>query len=341
MVNLVGFSKDEIIELMIKYKQPKFRANQIYRWIYKEGINKLDEMTNISKELRDNLKREFEIKHLQIQKVYKDTKDDTHKFLFQLKDNHIIEGVLMKYNFGYTLCISTQVGCRMGCGFCASTIGGMIRNLTSGEIIDQILVVNKHLGIRISNIVLMGSGEPLDNYEEVLKFIYNVNNPEGINIGQRHITLSTCGIVPQIYELANEKLQINLSCSLHAPNNKVRSLLMPINKKYPIEDLIESCIFYMKKTGRRITFEYALVSGINDTEECAIELVNKLKGINCLINLIPINEISESSFIKSKKNNIMKFNSYLNEQGLNSTIRREMGSSINAACGQLRRDNTN
>ncbi|MFZ7132049.1 MAG: 23S rRNA (adenine(2503)-C(2))-methyltransferase RlmN [Eubacteriales bacterium] len=338
MINLIGFTKEDMMNLMVKIGQPRYRGNQIYRWIYREGINRLNEMTNIPKVLKEELLRDYEIKHIQIYKVFKDAKDDTYKFLLLLHDQHLIECVLMKYNFGYTLCISTQVGCRMGCKFCASTIGGVERNLTSGEIIDQIMVVNNYLGMQCSNVVLMGSGEPLDNYDEVLKFIYNVNNPDGINMGQRHITLSTCGIVPKIIDLAKKKMQINLSCSLHAPNNMIRDTLMPMNKKYPIEELLKACQFYFDETGRRVTFEYAMIHGMNDTQECAVQLVKLLKGRNCLINLIPINEIEESSFIKSEKNNIIKFSHHLQEMGLNTTIRREMGSSINAACGQLRKN---
>lgn len=338
MTNLVGVCQDEIQKIIKDLGEPVYRANQIYKWIYAQKVNNIDEMNNLSKDFREKLKLNYTVEHLKVLKMLKDENDDTHKFLISLYDDNIIECVLMKYKHGYTLCISTQVGCRMGCKFCASTIDGVVRNLTSGEMIDQIMVVEKQIGIRVSNVVLMGSGEPLDNYNEVLKFINNVNNANGMNIGQRHITLSTCGIVPKIYDLAAENLQINLSCSLHAPNNEIRSKMMPINKKYPIEELIEACKFYGNKTGRRITFEYALVEGTNDSIECAKELEYRLKDMICLVNLIPINEINESSFIKSKKDNIIKFSHYLNKVGINTTIRRELGSSINAACGQLRRD---
>lgn len=341
MMNLIGMSQGDIDKIIKELCEPKYRATQIYKWIYKDKINSIDAMSNIPKKLREKLKSKFETKHLKVKKVFKDEKDYTHKFLIALNDNNLIECVLMKYSFGYTLCISTQVGCRMGCKFCASTIDGIVRNLSSGEIIDQIIVIEQYLSINISNIVLMGSGEPLDNYDEVIKFINNVNNPNGMNLGQRHITLSTCGIIPKIYELAEKKLKINLSCSLHAPNNVIRSRIMPINNKYPIEELIKSCKYYTDKTGRRITFEYAMVKGTNDSIQCAKELESLLKGMICLINLIPVNEIKESCFIKSEKNNIMKFSNYLNKRGLTTTIRRELGSNINAACGQLRRDTLN
>ena len=338
MTNLIGLSQVEIQEVMNNLEEPSYRANQIYKWIYAQRVNDVDEMNNLSKVFREKLKSSYKIEHLKVVKIVKDEKDDTHKFLLSLYDDNIIECVLMKYTHGYTLCISTQVGCRMGCNFCASTIDGVIRNLSSGEIIDQIMVVERQVDIKVSNIVLMGSGEPFDNYDEVLKFIYNVNNPNGVGIGQRHITLSTCGIVPKIYDLAEENLQINLSCSLHASNNKIRNKMMPINKKYPIEELLEACKFYVNKTGRRITFEYAMVKGINDSIECAKELESILRGMICLVNLIPINQIKESSFIKSEKDNIMKFSHYLNKVGITTTIRRELGSSINAACGQLRNE---
>ncbi|MPW26034.1 23S rRNA (adenine(2503)-C(2))-methyltransferase RlmN [Alkalibaculum sp. M08DMB] len=338
MTNLIGLSQEELQKIAEDLGEPKFRADQIYKWIYGHRVDEIDEMNNVSKKFRQKLKLEYKLDHIKVLKVLKDNNDDTHKFLLSLDDDNIIECVLMKYTYGFTLCISTQIGCKMGCKFCASTIDGIVRNLSSGEMIDQILVIENYLNIRVSNIVLMGSGEPLDNYDEVLKFVYNVNNPNGVGLGKRHITLSTCGIVPKIYELADENLQINLSCSLHAPNNSIRNKMMPINKKYPIEELIEACKYYVNKTGRRVTFEYAMISGTNDSLDCAKELEFKLRDIICLINLIPINEIKESSFIKSEKDNIIKFSKYLNTVGIQTTIRRELGSSINAACGQLRRD---
>lgn len=341
MKNLIGLSQQELQEIINDLGEPDYRANQIYKWIYSLKAQSIDEMNNIPKALKVKLKSNYILGHIQILKTFKDEVDGTHKFLLSLNDNNIIECVLMKYKHGYTLCISTQVGCRMGCKFCASTIDGVVRNLSSGEIIDQIMVIENALNIKISNTVLMGSGEPLDNYEEVLKFIYNVNNPNGIDMGQRHITLSTCGIVPRIYDLAKENLQINLSCSLHGPNNEIRSRMMPINKRFPIEELIKACKHYVNKTGRRVTFEYAMVNGLNDTIECAKELQLLLKDMICLVNLIPINKIEESSFIKSEKNNIIRFSNYLNKVGITTTIRRELGSNINAACGQLRRDTLN
>lgn len=340
MVNLIGLNQDELYKVAKDIGEAKFRGKQIYEWIYKHRASSIDHMTNLPKNTREELKEKYILQHITIEKIEKDEKDETHKFLFSLKDQNTIEGVLMKYKHGYALCVSTQVGCKMGCTFCASTLEGVVRSLTSGEIIDQIMLVEDHLQVRISNVVLMGSGEPLDNYDEVLKFIYNVNNSNGINIGQRHLTLSTCGIVPKIYDLAEEKLQINLSISLHGSNDSVRSKMMPINKRYPLEQLIEACTFYIEKTGRRISFEYSMVKGINDKIEHAKELEVLLKGLNCHVNLIPINEIKERDFIKSSKDNIIRFSRYLNDIGITTTIRRELGSSINAACGQLRRNHT-
>lgn len=340
MINLIGLTEDELYEVVRELSQAKFRGKQIYEWIYKHRAPSIDHMTNLPKNLREQLKDKYIIEHIGIEKILKDEHDGTHKFLFSLRDQNTIEGVLMKYKYGYALCVSTQIGCKMGCTFCASTLDGIVRSLTNGEIIDQIMVVENHLGIRISNVVLMGSGEPLDNYDEVLKFIYNVNNSNGINIGQRHLTLSTCGIVPKIYDLAKENLQINLSISLHGSNDSVRSKIMPINKKYPLEQLIEACAFYIEKTGRRITFEYSMVNGVNDKIEHAKELESLLKGLNCHVNVIPVNEIKERDFIKSSKDNIIRFSRYLNDIGIPTTIRRELGSSINAACGQLRRNHT-
>ena len=340
MTNLIGLTQDQLYEVVRELGEAKFRGKQIYEWVYKHRAPSIDHMTNLPKDTREKLKEKYTIEHIKIEKILIDEKDETHKFLFSLNDQNTIEGVLMKYKYGYALCVSTQVGCKMGCTFCASTLEGIVRSLTSGEIIDQIMVVENHFQIRISNVVLMGSGEPLDNYDEVLKFIYNVNNSNGINIGQRHLSLSTCGIVPKIYDLAKENLQINLSISLHGSNDFIRSKMMPINKKYPLEQLIKACKFYIEKTGRRISFEYSMVNGVNDKIEHAKELEALLKGLNCHVNLIPVNEIKERDFIKSSKDNIIRFSRYLNDIGVPTTIRRELGSSINAACGQLRRNHT-
>lgn len=334
--NLIGLNLDEIYEIVSKYGQPTYRAKQIFQWIYK-GIYCIDEMTNIPIELREKLKAEYYLYRLNMVKKYRDPKDRTIKFLFGLEDSNIIECVVMKYNYGNTICISTQVGCRMGCSFCASTKEGMLRNLSAGEMIDQILKAQEIIEDRISNIVLMGSGEPLDNYDEVMKFLNLINDPQTLNIGQRHITLSTCGLAPEIYRLANENFQMNLSISLHAANDLKRREIMPIAKKYSIKELINACKYYLEKTNRRITFEYALIQGINDPLADAVELGKLLKGMLCHVNLIPINPIKEENYKKSSEENICLFQKKLESFGIPTTIRKERGSSINAACGQLRK----
>lgn len=334
--NLIGLNLEEVSRTILTYKEPKYRAEQIFQWIYK-GIDRIDDMKNIPKDLRGKLKEDFYISRIHRVKEYKDPKDKTLKLLFALEDKNIIECVVMKYKYGNTICISTQVGCNMGCSFCASSVGGKARNLTAGEMIDQVITAQEIIDDRISNIVLMGSGEPLDNFNEVMKFIHLINHPKTLNIGQRHITLSTCGLVPEIIKLADEDLQINLSISLHASNNKKRMEIMPIAKKYDLQQLIKACAYYIKRTNRRITFEYALISNNNDGEMDAIELSNLLKGLLCHVNLIPINPIKESKYEKSKEKQIHKFKEKLEEFKIPTTIRKEMGSSINAACGQLRK----
>lgn len=334
--NLIGLNLDEITEIVLKYGEPKYRAKQIFQWIYK-GIESIDEMTNLPKISRENLKKEGTIYRLSLIQKYQDQKDKTTKFLFALRDNNIIECVVMRYNYGNTICISTQVGCRMGCSFCASTKDGMIRNLSAGEMFDEILRSQELIGEKISNIVLMGSGEPLDNYNQVIKFVSLVNDPQTLNIGQRHITLSTCGLVPEIYKFAEENLQVNLSISLHAANDLKRREIMPIAKKYSIIELMTACDYYIKKANRRITFEYALIENKNDQLKDAIELGKLLKGKLCHVNLIPINPIKERDYRKSSEKRIQLFKEKLESFGIPTTIRKEMGSSINAACGQLRK----
>lgn len=334
--NLMGLNLIEMQQIICKYQQPKYRAEQLFQWIYK-GVYKIDEMTNLPNVIREKIKMEYEIYRLNLVKEYLDPKDRTMKLLFALKDNNIIESVVMQYDYGNTICISTQVGCNMGCTFCASTTDGKVRNLTAGEMIDQVLRAQEIIDNRISNVVLMGSGEPLDNLEEVLKFIHLINNPETLHIGQRHITLSTCGIVPGIYELANQNLQINLSISLHAANDNKRKKIMPIAKKYSIKELITACNYYIQKTNRRITFEYALIRNQNDTVDDAIETGRLLRGMLCHVNLIPINPIKEKRYEKSLESTIILFKKELESFGIPTTIRKEMGSSINAACGQLRK----
>ena len=332
--NFVGLDLNDLNYIIRNLNQPNYRAKQLFQWIYK-GIYNIDEMQNIPKNIREKIKNNFEIYRLRVVKKHQDS-EKTIKILFALQDNNIIESVAMKYDYGNTICISTQVGCNMGCKFCASTVDGKIRNLTAGEMIDQILKMQEIIEGRISNVVLMGSGEPLDNFTEVLKFIKLVNHPLSLNIGQRHITLSTCGIVPKIYELANYNLQINLSISLHSVNESKRKEIMPIGNKYNIRELMDACTYYINKTNRRITFEYALIKGENDTEKDAIETGKLLSGILCHVNLIPINPIKEKNYEKAHERSILLFKEKLEAFGIPTTIRKEMGSSINAACGQLR-----
>lgn len=336
MVDLKCLEYGELEELLAGLGEPKFRAKQIYSWLYK-GAESFEEMTNISKKTIERLREAAFISRLTIREKYVSRIDGTVKYLFTLEDGNCIETVVMRYKHGITICISSQVGCRMGCGFCASTIGGLYRSLTAGEIINQIIFAQKDLGERISNVVMMGIGEPLDNYDNVIRFLHNVNNPNGLNIGYRHISLSTCGLADRIYRLAEEGLPITLSVSLHAPNNEIRSSIMPVNKKFPIEELIKACRHYISVTTRRISFEYSLISGVNDSTENARELASLLKGMLCHINLIPVNRVEERNYHKGSKEDIYKFQKKLSELGMNATIRRELGSDISASCGQLRK----
>lgn len=312
----------------------KFRAKQIFRWISK-GIEDFEKMKNIPNNLIVVLKDKFILKNMAIEKTY-ESKDNTKKFLLKLSDGNIIEAVLMKYKHGYSICISTQVGCKMGCTFCASTIGGKVRNLTSGEMLGQIFTLQNKINEKIGNVVLMGSGEPLDNFKNVVKFLNLVNHSKGLNISHRKITVSTVGIVPKIYKLADLNLQITLAISLHEVSNNRRSEIIPVNQKYPIEDILEACRYYIKKTNRRITFEYSLINRVNDNYQTAIRLGELLKGMLCHVNLIPINKVEEKNYLPAKEKNIKKFKKALEEFNITVTIRREMGSDINAACGQLR-----
>jgi 23S rRNA (adenine2503-C2)-methyltransferase len=336
MDNLLDYTLEELKVWMKENDESAFRGKQILSWIYK-GINQFDDMKNIPKSLISKLKENFTIDLPRIIEVYKSEIDGTEKFLLGFKDGNLIESVLMRYKHGNSICISTQVGCRMGCKFCASTLEGRIRNLTTGEILSQVLVVQNYIGDRISNIVLMGSGEPLDNYENVVKFLEVVSAEYGLNIGQRHITLSTCGIVQKIYELADKDFSITLAISLHAFSDEKRKEIMPIANKYSINEILEACRYYINKTNRRITFEYALVKDVNDGKEDAKALGKLLKGMLCHVNLIPVNEIKENSFKRSSKKAIEDFSEILKSFGIEVTTRREMGSDINAACGQLRR----
>ena len=333
--NLKDFTLTELEEMLVDIGEPKFRAKQIFKWLY-DGAENFGEMTNIPKGLVEKLDCEYSANNLKIEQKFVSHIDETRRYLLKLDDGHFIESVLMKYHHGFTICVSTQVGCAMGCAFCASTRGGKVRNLTAGEIIGQLMTVQKDLGERISNIVLMGMGEPLDNFDNVMRFLENVNNPLGLNIGHRHISLSTCGLCDKIRELADKKLQITLSVSLHAPNDEKRSAIMPINKKYNIAELMSACRYYIEKTNRRISFEYTLIKGVNDTPEEARELLGLISGMLCHVNLIPVNEVLETGFSASNRGAVDKFREVLEKGGVAATIRREMGADISAACGQLR-----
>lgn len=328
---------EELKTILTQMGEKPFRAKQIFQWLHQKNVNDFDSMTNLSKELRKKLDENTKIFNaVQVEKRVSE-QDETSKYLFALEEDNIIESVLMKYRYGNTACISTQVGCRMGCTFCASTLEGVERNLSAGEMLSQIYEIQKDSELRISNVVLMGSGEPLDNYDNVLKFIHLANSPEGLNLGQRHITLSTCGLIEQMYRLAEENLQITLAVSLHAPNDEIRNKIMPISRKNTMQELLKACKYYSEHTKRRITFEYAMIQGVNDTEECARQLSNHLHHMLCHVNLIPMNEVKERDYKKSSTEVVEHFSRILIERGIETTIRRKLGSDIYAACGQLRR----
>ena len=340
MKNIKDYNLNELKEEFIKLGEKPFRAEQVFKWIYEQKEINFDNMTNLSLELREKLKNNFTMCIFKIIKK-QEASDGTKKYLFDTLDGNAIETVLMKYHHGYSICVSSQIGCKMGCKFCASTGIKFIRSLTSGEIVEQLLAVEREENIKISNIVFMGIGEPLDNYNNVVNAIKIINNPKGLNIGARHISISTSGIVPKIYDLANENIQCTLSISLHATTDEKRSSMMPINDVYNIKQLLQACKDYIKITNKRISFEYALAKDNNDNIEDAKKLVSLLKGMICHVNLIPINKIENGKYIKSDNENIIKFRDYLNEHGIVATIRRELGSDIDAACGQLRRKNLN
>lgn len=335
--NLRNFTYDALSKFLEDMGEPKFRTKQIFTWLYK-GTVSFDEMTNIKKELREKLSEITTLTLPKIEEKFVSRLDETRKYLIKLDDGNYIESVLMKYNHGYTVCLSSQVGCRMGCAFCASTRGGLVRNLEPYEIIGQLMIIEKDLGSRISNIVMMGMGEPFDNFANLMIFLENISHPDGLCIGHRHITVSTCGIVPKIAELAKLAPQITLSISLHAAIDEMRSNIMPINRKYDIKTLLRACRDYVKVTNRRITFEYTLIADVNDNIETASELSSLLRGMLCHVNLIPVNPVKETGFKKSNKDKIEAFRLYLERHGIAATIRREMGSDINAACGQLRQN---
>ena len=340
MKNIKDYNLDNLKEEMKELGEKPFRAEQIFKWLYQDKVSSFDEMLNLSLELREKLKQNYTICNFEIIRK-QESSDGTIKYLFDVLDGNAIETVLMSYHHGYSVCVSTQIGCKMGCKFCASTGIKFIRSLTSGEIVEQIIKIEQDTGVRVSNVVFMGIGEPLDNYENVVNAIRILNNPKGINIGARHISVSTSGLVPMIYKLAEENIQCTLSISLHATTDEKRGSMMPVNKRYNIEELLQACKDYIKVTNRRISFEYALAKDNNDNLEDAARLVKLLKGMNCHVNLIPINKIENGKFDKSTNENIMKFRDYLNDHGIVATIRRELGADIDAACGQLRRKNLN
>lgn len=335
--DILSLNLDELTAEITALGQPKFRAKQIYRWLHKVMVTDFNSMSDISLELRRILDDNFVIFGCSIEKKLVSEYDDTIKYLFRLHDGEFIESVLMKYKYGYTVCVSSQVGCRMGCTFCASTLAGVVRSLNASEILSQIYAISRDNDIRVSHIVMMGMGEPFDNYDNVLRFLRLITDENGLNISMRHISLSTCGIVPGIYKLMEENLQLTLSISLHAPDDNIRSSMMPVNKKWNIAELIAACKEYSEKTSRRISFEYALVNGVNDTEECAYKLASLLKGMLCHVNLIPVNEVTETGCKKSTPERVRRFSDILAKKGFAVTVRRELGSDINAACGQLRR----
>lgn len=338
MKNIKDYNLDELKGEMELLGEKPFRAEQIFKWIFESKVTSFDEMTNISASLREKLKQNYDICNYEIVRKL-ESADGTKKYLFGLADGNAIESVLMEYHFGKTVCVSSQVGCKMGCKFCASTGIAFIRSLTPGEIVEQIIKIEQDTNSKVSNVVFMGIGEPFDNYENVLKAVKILNNPKGLGIGARHISISTCGVVPRIYDFANENVQCTLSISLHSSNDKTRSSMMPINNAYNIEELIKACKYYIQKTNKRISFEYALSKDNNDNIKDADELIKLLKGMLCHVNLIPINKIENGKYTKSSLENIMKFRDYLNDNGITATIRRELGSDIDAACGQLRRKN--
>jgi 23S rRNA (adenine2503-C2)-methyltransferase len=315
-----------------------FRANQIYDWLYVKRVSSFEEMSNLSKPLRDKLAAHFELQGLK-EITHQTSADGTIKFLFSLHDGHAIETVIMRHNYGNSICVTTQVGCKMGCTFCASTLGGLKRDLEPGEIVAQVVTAQRVLDLdneRVSHVVVMGIGEPFENFDALMDFLYIINADKGLNIGQRHITVSTSGIVPKIYEFADDMNQFNLAISIHAPNTEIRSRLMPVNRRYPLADLVEACRYYVNKTGRRITFEYGLFGEVNDRVEHAEELADLLKGMMCHVNLIPVNYVPERNFVRTSRDDIFTFQRTLQNRGINVTIRREHGSDIAAACGQLR-----
>lgn len=339
--DILKLSEKDLKDYFVLKKQPGFRAKQVYLWLHEKLVDSFDDMTNISKDMREMLKEDFYIEHLELVQRLVSNIDGTEKYLFKLWDGNVIESVLMRYKHGNSVCISTQVGCRMGCRFCASTIDGRARDLTSSEMLKEVYTIQNISGERVSNIVLMGSGEPMDNFRNVVDFVKQVSSENDLHISQRNITISTCGLVEKIRELADMKLGITLAISLHASDDKIRRELMPIANKYSIAEILDACRYYFEKTGRRVSFEYSLVASVNDTIEEADRLASLLKGMNCHVNLIPVNPIKERDYKRSDKKAVEAFRKHLEKKGINATVRREMGSDIQGACGQLRKSYLN
>jgi len=337
MTDIKSLNLPELLEEMEAMGEKKFRAGQLYEWMHVRLARGFEEMSNLPKEMRQRLQEKYEFTALKIVRVQESKIDGTKKYLFELEDGNLVESVFMKYRFGNSVCISSQVGCKMGCRFCASTLDGLERSLKPSEMLDQIYAITRDTGEKVSNVVVMGTGEPLDNYDNLLSFIKILTEEHGLHISQRNITVSTCGIVPEILRLAEEKLQITLAISLHATTNEKRKVLMPVANKYTLEELIKACKFYFDQTGRRLTFEYGLVGGVNDTKEDAFELIALLRHMNCHVNLIPINPIKERDYVEPGNAEVIAFKNKLEKNGINVTIRREMGRDIDGACGQLRR----
>ncbi len=335
--DIKSLSLEELKQEFDGMGEKSFRAGQVYQWMHQKLVRSFDEMTNLSKELREKCKCKFAYTALEAVRIQESKLDGTRKYLFRLADGHLVESVWMKYKHGNSVCISSQVGCRMGCKFCASTLDGLARNLLPSEMLDQIYAISVHTGERVSNVVVMGTGEPMDNYDNLLQFLRLLTDEYGLHISARNVTVSTCGIVPNMRKLAKEHLQITLALSLHATTDEKRKRLMPIANKYSIAELMDACKYYFEQTGRRITFEYSLVGGVNDTKEDAEELIALAAPLNCHINLIPVNPIKERDFIQSEEKQIQSFKSRLEKSRINVTIRREMGRDIDGACGQLRR----
>lgn len=333
-----NLTSNDWVQWMEKHGQPKFRAKQVMDWLYIKRVSSFDKMSNLPLSLREQLNESFSCSQLE-EITVQQSKDGTVKFLFGLADQHAIETVIMRHQYGISVCVTTQVGCRIGCTFCASTLGGLKRNLTAGEIVSQVVSAQKFLdqtNERIKSIVIMGIGEPFENYDAMAKFIRIINDENGLHIGQRHITVSTSGVVPAIYQFADEGWQVGLAISLHAPNQELRAKLMPISRRYPLAELLEACLYYLETTNRRITFEYALIGGKNDQDSQAHELGQLLKGMNCLVNLIPVNYVPERNYTRTPRNQIFQFKRILDSYQVSTTIRREQGHDIDAACGQLR-----